>query len=245
LTVETYLEAAVQEGLWSSETALDRYLRWLFRDVPLSGQRVLDIGGGTGLLSFYAAARGAKQVVCLEPDADGASVGIRRRFARLGRALGLERVRLTSATFQAYESPRDSFDVVLLHNSINHLDEEATARLGNHPPSRAVYAVLFRKLATLLAPGGPLLVADCARTNLFPLLGLPHPISRTIEWHKHQDPALWAALLAEAGFREPIIGWSSYNRLGRFGWALLANRVGAFLGPGHFRLLMRLRPDIR
>lgn len=245
MTVDTYLATVVREGLWSSEAALHRYLEWLFEGVPLAGRRVLDIGGGTGLLSCYAAARGAKEAVCLEPEADGVSAGINQRFVRLKRALGVDGVQWKSATFQDFDGAPGAFDVVLLHNSVNHLDERATVRLRNHRPSRDIYSNLFSKLATLLVPGGYVLVADCARTNLFPLLGIPHPISRTIEWHKHQDPEIWAALLERAGFREPIVGWSSYNRLGRFGWALLANRVGAFVSTGHFRLLMRrLEKDV-
>lgn len=242
LTMDGYVAAVVQEGLWSSESALRRYLHWLFNGVPLAGRRILDIGGGTGLLSFYAAAHGANEVVCLEPEADGVSVGTNQHFTRLKRTLGVDRVRFVADTFQDFDADPGSFDVALLHNSINHLNERATIHLQTDVPSRQAYSNLFGSLATLLAPGGHVLIADCARTNLFPLLRIPHPISRTIEWHKHQDPEVWAGLLEAAGFCDGAISWSSYNRLGRFGWALLANRVGAFVSTGHFRLLMRL-PD--
>lgn len=239
--MEAYFTALVGEGAWPSEPALRRYLQWLFDGVDLEGARVLDIGGGTGEFSFYMAAAGASSVTCLEPEAEGGSEGMNDTFARLQRAAGLDNVRLVRDTFQHFTAPAGSFDVMLVHNSINHLDEAATIRLDHDPAAREVYLGLFRKIAELMAPGGSLLITDCARTNLFPLLRIPHPISRSIEWHKHQDPELWAGLLRQAGFEEPRIGWSSYNRLGRLGWAVLANRVGAFLTTGHFRLVMRRR----
>ena len=56
---QSYLSAIVNEGLWSSEPALVRYLSWLFEGIPLAGARVLDVGSGTGVFSLYAAAQGA------------------------------------------------------------------------------------------------------------------------------------------------------------------------------------------
>jgi SAM-dependent methyltransferase len=237
--VDRYLAIAVQEGLWSSQAALRTYLTWLFEGVPLAERRVLDIGGGTGIFSLYAAVMGAANVICLEPEEDGGSVGMNERLTRLQHTAGIDRVRLVRETFQNFTAQAGSFDVVLLHNSVNHLDEHATMRLRDSTRARDVYRDLFRKAGSLLAADGRVLIADCARTNLFPLLHLPHPISRSIEWHKHQNPGLWAGVLREAGFTDPVVGWSSYNHLGPLGWALFANKLGAFFLTGHFRLLMR------
>jgi SAM-dependent methyltransferase len=234
----TYESAIVRHGLWSSAPALRRYQRWLFDGVPLRGSRVLDIGGGSGVFTLYAAAMGAREVVCLEPQAEGGTQDMHERFTRLQSLTQLGHVRLARTTLQAYDEP-GVYDLVLLHNSVNHLDEAATMRLHADASARNTYRSLFAKIHRLLVPGGRILLADCARTNFFPALGLPHPISRDIEWHKHQDPELWMALLRDAGFFGPRIGWSSYNKLGPLGWTLLANRVGAFFVTGHFRLLMR------
>jgi SAM-dependent methyltransferase len=235
----TYFTAIIREGLWPSEPALRRYVSWLFRGVSLDEKRILDVGGGTGVFSFYAAAMGAADVICLEPESDGGTEGMSQRYRRLRIATGFENVRMVTDTFQNFEAPPGAFDLVLLHNSINHLDEVAAIQLRRDVPSREVYRLLFRKLSSLVAPGGDVLITDCARTNFFPLLHIPHPISRSIEWHKHQDPGLWAKMLQEAGFTSAAVGWSSYNSFGRLGWDLLANRVGAFFLTGHFRLLMR------
>src|SRR5690242_7361283 len=83
-SLDAYFAEAERAGLWSSEGALRRYTAFLFRDVPLRGARVLDVGGGTGLFTMYAAAMGASEVVCLEPEAEGGSSGMNDWFRRLG-----------------------------------------------------------------------------------------------------------------------------------------------------------------
>jgi predicted RNA methylase len=90
------------ERLWSSEAALQRYMRWLFQDVPLHGARVLDIGGGAGVFSFYAAAAGAREVLCLEPERQGGSTGMNEQFRRLQRVTGFHNVRLEGAMLQTF-----------------------------------------------------------------------------------------------------------------------------------------------
>lgn len=61
-----------------SRRVLPRYLDWLFADVPLRSALVYDVGGGNGLISFYAAERGAREVVCIEPLGDGSHERKRR-----------------------------------------------------------------------------------------------------------------------------------------------------------------------
>jgi SAM-dependent methyltransferase len=238
-----YYAAAVGLGLWRDAPGLKRYLNWLFAGVPLEGRTVLDVGGGSGLFSAYAASAGAREVVCLEPEAAGGAAGMNSTFAKLADAAGVtNRVRLERTTFQDYAANNvihKPFDVVLIHNAINHLDEGATIRLKEDPAARETFAGLFRKLRSLAAPGGDLLVTDCCRTHLWPLLGMKNPLMPQIEWHKHQDPGLWASLLSDAGFTDPRVRWSSFNRFGAAGWALLANRAAAFIFTGHFRLRMR------
>ena len=74
--LEGYLSAAVKEGLYPNRGNLQYHLKTLFKNIPLENRRVLDIGGGSGLHSFYAACMGAKEVVCLEPETEGSRSGI-------------------------------------------------------------------------------------------------------------------------------------------------------------------------
>lgn len=234
--MQRFHQAALREH--PSPPRLARYLTRLFEGVPLSGQRVLDVGGGSGTMSFYAAAAGAS-VVCLEPAAAGSNPQMDATFDNYRSVLGdAVDVKLARETFQAYE-PDEPFDVILLHNSINHLDEDACLRLHNDEQARQSFKTQMRRMAEMVRPNGHLLAADCSRYNLFGMLRVRNPFVPDIEWEIHQQPRLWAALLAESGFAQADIRWNPMTRAGRPGELLLANWVGAFLTTSHFTIHMR------
>jgi SAM-dependent methyltransferase len=216
------------------------YLERLFHGVALAGRRVLDVGGGSGLISFYAGARGAS-VVCLEPGDAGSDPRMEAVYRRLEASLGdAVDVRLDRRTFQQLDAEADAFDVVVLHNAVNHLDERACQALPDDPQARRTYTELFARLSALSAPGADLLVSDCSRLNLFGVLHVPNPFVPDIEWHLHQQPRVWAELLVSAGFADPRIRWNPMTRAGRAGELLLANWLGAFATQSHFTLRARV-----
>lgn len=215
------------------------YLSNLCSNIDFTDARVLEVGGGSGMLSFYAACVGAKEVVCLEPESAGSTSGVSKTFADIRERLELRcRVELRSETFQQFESEQARFDVLILHNSVNHLDETACIALLKNKAAMADYIALFEKLSGIAASGSKLLVADCSRHNIFALLGLKNPFEPTIEWHKHQAPQTWVRLLKKVGFRDPMVRWTSFSRLHAPGRLLLANRVAAFFLNSHFYFTM-------
>ena len=191
--------------------------------------------------SFYAAAQGADRVVALEPEAHGSTAGVRERFLRLGGRLGFGAVELRPERFHEFDPDGETFDVLFLRASINHLDEHATTLLHHDPEARAAYLELLGKLAGMSADGAKLVVSDCTRHNLFARLGVKNPLQPTIEWQKHQTPETWAALLAEVGFAEPRVRWNSLNSLRGPGRALMGNRFASWLTLGSFCLTMTFR----
>jgi SAM-dependent methyltransferase len=221
------------------------YMRYLFDGVDLRGTRVLDVGAGDGRFSFYAACAGATEVVGLEPDMAGSSDEANMTsaaFQRMSDLVGVPGVRLVRQTLQEFEHGGEPFDVVLVHAAVNHLDEELVVRLHEDAAARAEYARIFTQMAGLMKPGGALIIADAARRNLFGDLRRPNPIARTIEWHKHQQPELWAEILTTSGFVAPRIRWSTFNILRGPGRVLLGNRVAAYLTYSGFVLTMRRGP---
>jgi len=237
-TRKLFFDVMKREGLWRTSKSLHTYLTFVFKGISFEGKRVLDIGSGSGIFGFYAAVCGAKCVVCLEPEAHGGSDGMNSQFNRIKEALDLDQVTLLAQTFQEFSAEPNSFDIIILHNSVNHLDEPACIQLGKNPGARTIYKELFDKLAGLATPSSSLVLTDCTSRNLFALLRVKHPLSPSIEWHKHQPPQVWVRLLQSCGFGAPHIRWSSYRRLGTLGWALLANRHAAFFLTGHFCLHM-------
>jgi SAM-dependent methyltransferase len=237
--IRQYYEVAIREGLWSRADRLRVYNEFLFSGIRFEERSVLDIGGGTGLFSFYAAACGARSVVCLEPDTAGSTTGQTSRFEHISKVLNLSSVRLIQQTLQEFDADPGSFDVILMHNSVNHLDEQACVRLRQDRAAASLYSDLFRKVAKLASEGADLIVTDCSSQNFFPLLGLQNPVARTIDWRKHQPPEVWRRILCNSGFGEPRVRWSSLNCLGRLGWWILGNKPAAFFLASQFRLQMR------
>jgi hypothetical protein len=126
-----------------------------------------------------------------------------------------------------------------LHDSINHLDEQACINLLTDNDSYEKYQYICKKMYDIANNNAKLVVCDCSNSNFFASLRLINPFSRTIEWHKHQSPETWVSLLKEAGFIDPKIKWSSFNRLGNIGRFFLGNRFMSFFLQSHFCLIMR------
>ncbi len=236
--LENYFSAVIKEGLYPNRGNLQFHLKTLFKDITLENKRALDIGGGSGLHSFYVACMGAKEVVCIEPETEGSRSGMGEKFRKLGEILGQDHVRFEPVTFQAFEPGGKQFDVILLHSSINHLDETACINLLNSEASRAIYLDIFSKLSSLASDGAKLIVCDCSRYNVFALLRVRNPFAPTIEWHKHQAPEVWTDLLSQVGFTNPRVRWTAFNTLRAPGRILLGNKLLSYFLRSHFHFTM-------
>ena len=134
LSPTEFFEAAQEDGLTHHRPSVARlYLEQvLFRGLVLAGKTVLDIGGGAGLYSLYAACMGADSVVNVEPILDGSSSKSHDLFRQFCSRYGLDNALLLDWTIQDYMECAGSFDVVIMHDSINHLDEAAYIQLASN-----------------------------------------------------------------------------------------------------------------
>jgi SAM-dependent methyltransferase len=224
-------------GYKSPERALFR-ARQTFEHLDLAGKSLLEIGAGPGVFSAYAVVMGARWVAALEPEAAGSARGAAAAIRLMQQGLGAANFEVRSETIQDYDSQGRLFDLVLLYNSVNHLDEHACATLLESEASKEAYRAVFGRVARLMTPGARLVIADCSRHNFFPMLGLKNPLARSIEWHKHQTPCTWDELLRPLGFARERLTWYSYYPLRHFG-RMLANRAASFFINSHFRLVLR------
>jgi SAM-dependent methyltransferase len=235
---DKYFTLLKDHGVVTSAVWAKRQLEDVFGGVDLANKRMLDIGGGNGTYSFYAACRGARDVVCLEPAADGSSAQNISFFETLRRGLPEAPVRLDTRLIQEYTVDDGQFDVVFMHASINHIDEAACTTLLRDPSSWERYKRVLRHVSKLSAPGARLIVCDCSRYNFFASIGVKNPLVPVIEWEKHHKPEVWAKLLQETGFRDPKITWEPLYRFGRMGRLFFANRVAAYFLKSIFCLKM-------
>jgi len=228
-------DRVLAENLYPLPDSWNHAIARQFAELDLVGARVLDIGGGSGAVSFWCAIQGA-HVTCLEPLALGSNEDMDATFQRFSSDVKTDfGVDLIRQTFQEYANTGE-FDVVVMSNSINHLDELSCETLRESAESRTRYLSLLVKASDLMVPGGALVVSDCARKNLFGHLGIRNPFSPDIEWHIHQQPHVWMSLLQEAGFSETRAHWNPMNRSGSPGRLLLANALGAYLTTSHFTI---------
>ena len=206
---------------------------FLFHGVSLQGASVLDVGCGTGTWAIWAAMNGAATSVGIEPEADGGKQGTLESFRRNIKTLELGgQVDAYSSTLQNFSSHHRKFDVVVMYNVINHLDEDAVKTLHKNERMAMRYVDLLKGLRTRIRAGGTVVVADCARSNLWPHLGLRSPFAPWIEWEKHQDPSQWIRVFERAGFKVASRRWSPYYGIR----TLSANSVFHYLTCSHFTL---------
>lgn len=221
-------------GGGGSET-LQRYLDIMFEGILLDGTRVLDIGAGDGTHSLYMATQGA-DVLALEPEAAGSEdSGPYQTLKSLCEKH--DRLEAEPETLQSFERD-EQFDLIYMHDVINHLDEEVCIQLHESQEAQQTYQDIFREMYGLTAEDGTVLIADCDRTHFYDNVGLDNPFTPNIEWHKHQPPQLWSGLLQSVGYRQRDLDWTPIVQFGNLGTKLTGNYVASHLTRSHFRLVM-------
>ena len=208
-----------------------------YKGIDLQDKTVLDIGCGVGLFSIYARCNGAKSVVGLEPVAQGSTSGVLNKFRKSIALLQLHNIKVLPCTIQNYNTPKN-FDVIVLYDSISHLDESACVYLhtGNSNAQK-VYGKIFAKIYSMLRTRGEVVIADASSRNFYADLGSKNPFDRSIEWHKHQTPELWIRLLRQCGFVNPQVSWLTPKQLRVFD-KVVNNKLVSYFLVSHFRLIM-------
>lgn len=210
----------------------EQYLNFLFDGIEIEGCRVLDIGAGSGDISVYLTDKGAAHVTALEPEEEGSDYE-GASFEKLSQRADIySNLKAKSKLFQEYNT-NDIYDIIVLHNTINHLHESHCKNLAGREESQHYYQDIVAKLRSLISDNGILLVADSGKTN--PWAALPFS-PWGIEWEKHQDPNIWIELFEQEGFRCESIHWTPVFRFGIVGKRLTENRIAALIRTSHFQL---------
>jgi len=235
MNIDKFSEIAVRNGAYSSAKNLSTYLKVLFKGIDFEGKSFLDIGGGSGLFTHYASSQGTSRAICMEPVDDGAIDNIAASFDAVKKDVNASfPAELDNSLFQDYNG--DPFDIVLMHNSINHLDEEACVEVLDSQEARDIYVGLFDQLFELVNPGGIVIICDCGRKNFFADLGMTNPVMKDIEWEKHQQPKVWGKLMEKSGFKVESIKWNTFNSLGKPGQVFFGHFLPSYFSLSHFRL---------
>jgi SAM-dependent methyltransferase len=241
--IEFFLDTVIEENLFkakifSSKEKLRFNLETLFEGIDLTGKRMLDIGGGFGMHSFYAGCLGAKEVICLEPELEGSSEVVISKFHRLQNILNLDQVNIRTETFQEFNNEGKLFDLILSHASINHLDESACITLLENEDSQNKYTEIANKLNSIAKESVTLIVCDCSNRNFFAHLGLKNPFAPMITWYLHHPPSVWINILENAGFSNPKITWTTFGDFKKIGKLLLGYKPISYFLNSHYCIRM-------
>lgn len=210
-----------------------KYLKWAFNGIDFRNKTVLDVGGGNGIYSYYAKHMGASRCLNLEPFADGSD-----NIKVVGKS-EIEELEIDTLpqTFQEF-NPKFEFDIIILHDSINHLDEENFSYIHNDEKAYKVYVDIVAKIHSMLSTDGHVVVADCSRINFFNSIGLRNPFAPSIEWELHQHPPLLIKLFAANNLELVSLRWSPFKRFGSFG--RLLSKLGfpiSYFMQSHFNMV--------
>lgn len=112
-------------NLYSKPRNLLNHIKYVFGYFDFKGKRVLDVGGGAGLLSFWSLLNGASSAVLLEPELEGSTSGIISNIQINAHAFGVEDkcVHLRT-TIKDYLAITALYSIVYT-NSENHINENA------------------------------------------------------------------------------------------------------------------------
>jgi SAM-dependent methyltransferase len=212
----------------------------LFDGVEIAGHSVLEIGSGKGMMTMYAALQGASTVISMEPEMVGSRSGMISLQQQRLDTLGIRSVEFLPADFNEWDPRGRTFDIVMCRAAINHL-HASDQHAMSHLPTYDGYLTVIRKMLSVTAPGGVVLITDACRYAFFTAtrnLGIRRPWdwSKTgINWRHHQNPQTWARLFRDAGFARVEIRYPLPYRLRQYR-GLVDTAVSNFFLQGNFIL---------
>lgn len=210
-------------------------------DINISGKSILDVGAGGGQLSEYFLRRDAGEVVALEPEDAGSDYAGADFDELQKRGTEYDSLKAVSTTFQGFD-PDTSYDLVVLHNVINHLNESSVRSLHKNQAARETFRGIIEDLAKSVTRGGQLIICDSGRSGLW--RHVPISLFDNIEWNKHQDPDVWVGLFTEYGFEREVCEWTPIFGHGGVVRRLTGNKLAAFVRTAHFRLVFTYNPPV-
>ena len=116
-----FFKICVKIGVSSSIRNSKFQFKQLFKNIELKNKQILDVGGGSGYISFYCMLAGAKSGVCLEPGEEGVDIQKNDSYKMLNENINYD-IEYLNEKIEDYKSNK-KFDLIILHNSINHLVE--------------------------------------------------------------------------------------------------------------------------
>ena len=210
------------------------FKNYIFNGISLENKTILDLGGGNGIASFFALySTSSCSAWIVDPIAEGSNQLMTDQYNILKDKIDPARIHFHRDLIDTLNEP-EYFDIILMHNSINHIGEDIIEEALVNEEKHKEYVERIKEITDRLKKGGTIIVADCARRNFWGDLGLNSPVAPSIEWNLHCQPNVWQKMIEEAGSVHISSNRTARRELGIFGKILLANRPCSYMLDSHF-----------
>ena len=241
--MERFFEICVETGVSSSIKNSRFQFKQIFKNINLNNKSILDIGGGSGYLSFYCMLKGAKSAVCLEPGEDGVNLEKNASFETFDENFNYE-IDYLNEKIEEYHS-NQKFDVIILHNSINHLVECDCKNLNHNIDAKKKIMKTIEKISFLANYNSLLLIVDNSGYHFFQNFGLEHhPLIPHVGFHDHESPSFWIKLIEHYKYKFLSKDYITPNPLSFFGKIIFNNCLSSYFLGFPFRLIFKFKNKI-
>lgn len=232
-----FFNVCTEIGVSSSIKNSKFQLGQIFNSIPLKNKNILDVGGGSGYVSFYCKIKGGRDVVCLEPEDEGSNNEKNNSYEILNDRIDYD-IEYLDKRIEDYNTKK-KFDLIILHNSINHLVDGNTKDLSSNDISKIKMMNTIEKISSLAADGCLLLIVDNSGYHFFQKLGFErHPLIPHVGFHDHESPDFWISYFKKFDFKFAKMDWITPNPMGYFGKVLFNSSYASYLFGLPFRLVL-------
>jgi hypothetical protein len=204
------------------------FKNYIFDKIILKNKKLLDLGGGNGVASFFAynSERSCKCTI-VDPYLEGSNKRMSLQNKKLSKIYN-NAVRLHNDYIDTLPE-NYKFDIILMHNSINHIGEDIIGDIDSNKNSQIEYSRRLSKILERANANATLIIADCSSKNFWNDLKIKNFLAPTIDWNLHKPPNVWKNLIENLGFEHISTKWRARRELLSFGKFFLSNVYASYM----------------
>ena len=209
------------------------FKNYIFEGIDIKNKSLMDFGGGNGIASFFAV-HSDRSCNCtiVDPFSEGSNAQMINQYRQLSKIYG-NIVKLHNDYVDTLPVD-DKFDLILMHNSINHVGEDIIELVESNKEHWDQYLTRLEPVILRAKKGAHIVIADCSNKNFWNDLGIRNPLAPNIDWNLHHRPQVWRRMLKELGCSHSETRWTARREFLAPGKFMLANRFFNYFLGSHF-----------